>query len=82
MRGTLMSEYRTVSPGDFDLFQITDDVDEAVQIVHETFLGKRTVAENLPRFASDESDPTGEGTRAGIEPRKAGAQRQVDDAAI
>lgn len=82
MRGTLMQQYRTISPGDFELFQITDDVDEAVQIVHETYLGKRTVAENLPRFASDEADPTGEGTRTGIEPRKAGAQRPIDDAAI
>jgi uncharacterized protein (TIGR00730 family) len=83
MRTTLLEQHHTVSPGDFDLFHVTDDVDEAVEIVHETHLGKRTAAENLPRFASDEAaSETGEGTRPGIEPRKAGGQRHADDAPI
>ncbi|MCA9291730.1 MAG: TIGR00730 family Rossman fold protein [Phycisphaerales bacterium] len=76
---TMAKSYQTVSPDDFELFTLTDDVEEAVDIVHETFIGTRKIAEKLPRFESDETHPTGEGTRSGIEPRRGGrTKRQYD----
>jgi uncharacterized protein (TIGR00730 family) len=71
------STYHTISPQDFNLFHLTDSVDEAVQIVYETHIGKRQIAQQLPRFVSDELIPTGEGTRSGVQPRKVGLQRTM-----
>jgi uncharacterized protein (TIGR00730 family) len=67
---TLHHRYATIGPEDFTLFQLTDSVDEAVDIVHETYTGKRQIAAQLPRFATDELQRTGEGTRNGVMPRQ------------
>ena len=61
-REVMDERFHTISPEDFDLFHLTDDVEEAVDLIHETFLGKRPCAERLPRFETDEVVPTGEGT--------------------
>ena len=71
----LDEQFHTISPGDFDLFTLTDDVNEAVEIMHDAFTGKREVAKELPRFKGDEGEPTGEGTRLGVEPRRRGKLR-------
>ena len=76
MHSVMEEQFQTISPEDFDLFHLTDDLDEAVSIVHETYLGKRTAGEKLPRFAEDAEPPAGEGTRLGIEPRKGGRLRK------
>ena len=34
MRGTMLEDFHTISPGDLDLFKITDDVDEAVDFIN------------------------------------------------
>ena len=34
MRDTMLNEYHNISPEDLDLFKITDDVDEAVDLMH------------------------------------------------
>jgi uncharacterized protein (TIGR00730 family) len=78
-RSTLDERYHTISPGDFNLFHLTDDVDEAVDIVFETHIGKRKAAEQLPRFAGDTAEPSGEGTRAGVPPRQTGILRGQPD---
>ena len=75
MHKVLYHEFGAISDSDFDLFHVTDDIDEAVQIVHETHLGIRKAGPKLPRFAEDEEARTGEGTRHGIEPRKGGRLR-------
>ncbi|MHC4948278.1 MAG: LOG family protein [Planctomycetota bacterium] len=72
VRGTMDERFQTISSEDFDLFRLTDDVEEAVDIVWETHIGKRVAGEKLPRFETDEAVPTGEGTRLGVEPRKRG----------
>ncbi len=76
MRHTMCDRVQTVVAEDFDLFSLTDDVDEAISIIHDNLTGKRKVAQKLPRFASDEEVQTGEGTRAGVEPRKGGRLRE------
>jgi uncharacterized protein (TIGR00730 family) len=78
-RDTLDQGFHTISPRDFDLFHLTDDVDEAVDVVYETHIGKRTAAAALPRFASDTMEPMGEGTRAGVPARKVGLMRAQPD---
>ncbi len=74
---TMDTQFHTISPQDFNLFHLTDSVDEAVAIVYETHIGKRQIAEQLPRFVGDEDTPTGEGTRSGVPPRKGGIQRSM-----
>ncbi len=85
MQTTLDAQYHTISPEDFALFSVTDDVEEAVQIVADTFHGKREVGSWLPRFSGDGSTRQGEGTRSGVPPRKSGLRSHGDpeeDAAI
>jgi len=76
MRNVMFEQFETIGAEDFDLFHLTDDVDEAVKIVYETHIGKRTAGPRLPRFAGDEEAREGEGTREGIEPRKGGRLRE------
>ncbi len=81
-RKTLDEQFHTISPDDFDLFYLTDDIDEAVTIIHEVHTGKRRIAQKLPRFRSDEEDASGEGTRLGVEPRRGGRSKpryEVED---
>jgi hypothetical protein len=75
-RKTMLEGFGTVSAEDFDLFHLTDDLDEAVHIVVDSFSGKRKVAAKLPRFKTDEEVRTGEGTRTGVQPRKGGRLKQ------
>jgi len=85
MQEVLALEHRTISPEDMNLFSTTDDVEEAVRIVHETHLGLRKAGAWLPRFAGDEEVLPGEGTRAGLKPRTQGLRATdefADDAAI
>jgi len=77
--GTMAREYTTISQDDLELFMLTDDVDEAVTVMHETNIGQRQWGEKLPRFESDEKAPTGEGTRRGVMPRKRGTIPGIAD---
>ncbi|MSR28445.1 MAG: TIGR00730 family Rossman fold protein [Phycisphaerales bacterium] len=70
MRTTLACEFETISPEDFEIFHVTDDVAEAVTLIHEVFTGVRTWAKRLPRFASDPPVAQEEGIRSGIHPRR------------
>lgn len=76
---TLAAGYQTISPQDLELFLLTDDVDEAVNVMYETNIGQRQWGEKLPRFESDEKEPTGEGTRRGVMPRKRGINPGIAD---
>lgn len=76
VRETMVSKFETISEEDLDLFRLTDDVDEAVEFIHEAYTGKRKVAANLPRFKEDAVEDTGEGTRIGVERRKGGRVRE------
>lgn len=85
MRETLDAEHHTISPQDMDLFSVTDDVAEAVKIIHETHVGLRRAGAWLPRFVGDAEVLPGEGTRAGVRPRQEGLrgfEELHEDAAI
>jgi len=51
-------------------------VEEGVEFVYECFSGQREVGAGLPRFETDETEPTGEGTRGGMRPRRRAARRR------
>lgn len=70
MKTRLVDMFGTIEGCDLDLFTIVDDPAEAVKIVQDDFTGKKLAAEKLPRFDTDEDEPTGEGTRIGIRPRR------------
>ncbi|MDA0802928.1 MAG: TIGR00730 family Rossman fold protein [Planctomycetota bacterium] len=53
MNDTLLTRYATISQEDFDLFHLTDDVEEAVRVITEVHAGHRQWAPGLPRFKSD-----------------------------
>ena len=72
MKTRLADTFETIEDGDLDLFKVVDDPAEAVKIVLDDFTGRKLAAENLPRFDTDESEPTGEGTRLGVRPRRGG----------
>ena len=76
MHKTLDTQFQTISPEDFKLFKVMDDLDEAVEYVHDCHTGKVKHCADLPRFAEDKDDPSGEGTRMGIEPRKGARLRK------
>jgi len=68
MKGTMLEEYKTISPEDMERFLVTDDVGEAVDLIakcrdEKCWLGPPP--EKLPEFAAEE---TGEGTLEGIDP--------------
>ncbi|MBX3354603.1 MAG: TIGR00730 family Rossman fold protein [Phycisphaeraceae bacterium] len=69
-REVLIDQHRAIDAQDLHLFHLTDDVTEAVDLVHEVSEGRRTWAANLPRFPEDAAGPAGEGTREGVLPRK------------
>ncbi len=75
MRTTMLGEHGNIGADDLDLFQLTDEPEEAVKIIYDSYIGTRKVAERLPRFESDEGEQTGEGTRVGIERRRGGRLR-------
>ncbi|MBT8486120.1 MAG: TIGR00730 family Rossman fold protein, partial [Phycisphaerae bacterium] len=80
LRSCMLDTFQTIGAEDLDLFSVTDDVEEAVTIIHETHTGKRQVAKQLPRFESDaEEEETGEGTRMGIDRRRGGRVRESYD---
>ena len=72
MRGTMLERFGTIGADDFDLFHLTDSVEEAVQVVDEVCRGTRVWASKLPRFSGDEEVMMGEGTRGGVNPRRTG----------
>ncbi|MFA9477404.1 TIGR00730 family Rossman fold protein [Phycisphaerales bacterium AB-hyl4] len=63
MRATLLEKYETISPPDMNLFRVTDDVDEAIQIMVDHRARMTQVGES-----SLDETTTAEGTRQGIDP--------------
>lgn len=76
VKETLAGKFQTISPQDIDLFTLTDDVEEAVEIVRAHIAGEKIAAAELPRFYGAEGQTTAEGTRVGIDPHRAHPRRR------
>ena len=71
LKTTLADEFATISPDDMDLFRVTDDPQEAVELVrhhaHRLEEEKRRVAAG--EIPAEAIETTAEGTRVGVDPR-------------
>lgn len=70
LKSCMDKKYHTISHEDLDLFTVTDNVQDAVDVVTAHITGTKITAERLPRFYGDEGEMTAEGTRIGINPQK------------
>lgn len=73
LRSTLCERYNTISPGDLDLFHLTDDVAEAVDYIAR-MIEANAEALRQPTTQEEAAMPrqehiTAEGTRYGVRPR-------------
>lgn len=81
VRSIMLKKHQHIESDDLSLFHLTDDPEEAVDIIHETHIGKRQVAQHLPHLVSRAFEESGEGTRVGVERRKGGRMRHDEAAA-
>jgi len=81
MRDVMLGRFHNISPEDLDLFSLTDDVDEACQLICEHYERQMTAAKALPaeegRAAAAAERMTAEGTRWGVSPDR--SRRRHDD---
>lgn len=70
MGATMRDRYRAISPEDLRLFHVTDDPAEALRIVCDVVQKGAEAIPGLPAVVGAASRATGEGTRAGIHPRR------------
>ncbi len=69
IRDRMRDEFETVGKDDLGLFRVTDDLDEAINIVKSHFAGQPSMQTTPPEIAGPPGHTTAEGTRAGIRPR-------------
>lgn len=74
MRDTMLAKYGNISPGDLSLFQMTDDVDEAVRVIDDYCCRHPEEAEPPARTEEGKAPPerrrTAEGTLYGQRPHR------------
>lgn len=68
MRGTMVERFATISPGDLDIFRVSDDVEEIANIVDAHIRGGQDLCV-LPKVAGAAAEVTAEGTRVGVSTR-------------
>jgi len=69
MREALAERWQTIGVSDLDLFRVTDDIGEVVSIVERSLRGEAMVPGQETTIPGHAGELTGEGTRAGINPR-------------
>ncbi len=78
MRHSMRDKFKTIGGDDLGLFRMTDDIDEAVEIVQGHFAGESmmdTTPPTPPKLPGAGGVRTAEGTRPGIHPHKRGPRR-------
>ena len=70
MRETMLQEHQNIGAGDMDLFRVTDDVNEAVQLIRRCFDEQCWLGPAPPRISDAAAAPTAEGTRVGVDPMR------------
>jgi len=68
LREVMLERYENISPEDMDLFRVTDDVEEAVQIMKYCYDDECWMKEKPFSIPGQAGAPTAEGTRSGINP--------------
>ncbi len=65
---TMLEKYHAINPEDMNRFYITDDVEEAVEVVTKCDESKCWLGPRPPDLPAYAAEPTGEGTVTGIDP--------------
>ncbi len=68
MKKTMLSKYSTISEEDMDFFRVTDDLDEAIDIIKKQSSRNCRVKERSSDLPFAAQQITGEGTATGIDP--------------
>ena len=71
LKSTLLEDHGNIDAEDLELFQVTDDLNEAVDLMRR-YSGKQRWlgSKKLPAISPAAAQPTAEGTRIGIDPRR------------
>lgn len=69
LRGTMLEKYATIDADDMELFKITDDVGEAVEVIRDWHLKQKEFGPKRPPISDFAAEETAEGTRVGYDPR-------------
>jgi len=80
MRESMRDRFETIGKNDLGLFRLTDDVDEAVEIIQAHFAGETTMETTPPKVGGPAGVKTAEGTRSGIHPHRKGRMQPKRDA--
>ncbi len=68
-RRVMLEQFANVSPEDMDIFHVTDDIHEAVDIIKAYVHDNRSLGPQRPEISGPAGEPTAEGTRVGVDPR-------------
>jgi uncharacterized protein (TIGR00730 family) len=70
MGDTVLGKFAAINAEDLNLFHVTDDVEEAVEIVAKCYSQDCWLGPRTPRMSREASEVTAEGTRSGVAPRR------------
>ncbi len=68
LRETVLQGHENIDPDDMQRFLVTDDIEEAIQVVKDCLSDDRWLGPAPKTIAGQAARPTGEGTRMGYEP--------------
>ncbi len=77
MRKAMLEKYRSIDDSDMDLFYITDDVAEAVQIIRKCNADECWLGRQPREISPAAAEYTAEGTHVGVDPHNPLSARQV-----
>jgi hypothetical protein len=69
VKNTMLDDFQAISPDDMDLFHVTDDVEEAVDLLADCADKKQRLGPEPAAIPDHAAMPTAEGTRVGVDPR-------------
>ena len=77
IKKSMLGEREAISPEDLRLFRVTDDVDEAVEIIRRCYDDETSLGPKQPSLPANVSQHTAEGTRVGVDPVRRGHYPRV-----
>ncbi|MCX5661775.1 MAG: TIGR00730 family Rossman fold protein [Planctomycetota bacterium] len=79
IKNVMLERHANIGPHDLELFHVTDDVAEAVDIVTRCYAKELSMGPKQPTIPQAASQTTAEGTRIGIDPKRRKLGDGIDD---